>query len=384
MLINTKIFYTTIMLFLLLPFESIFPNNRGYDNRVFNLKGWNVPDTSKMEKISNETKRLLNHLPEIEIENYQANPLDKNNIHHYKILNKKVTEKSVDLREELDTYQEEWVKKLKVFKEKDTQKILCYQYDCLRGDVASEIFIHYLRTIKADRSYHIGGMAGGWVSEYIADLDDDGIFESRFNAFDNEAALHAIIEKKFQRKASLTKREKEINNLKKAWKEYLDYPSGINAQKMFSSIPNDYQLGENKDEKALWEWIWLTLPVLEKNVYAGDRYAIKIAMRFFPLFKKTNLSNLDNILATLAQVNPVLFLEELQSQKKWLTPIQAIDGSVGYEFIGLAQTRYLELQKTLRALNKVKKETLLQIRDQCITYLEIQIKYLQKEFDVKK
>lgn len=376
--------YLTLIFTVLIYGEKL--NTHG---RIFNFKGWNIPDISKMKKTKIETTKILEDLPPILVEEYEyiCNKSKKRNP-FYVIPNKSVMlGKIVDLRDDLTTYKKEWVQGLKIFKTENGKKILCYQYYCIRGANISEILKEYLQSIKEESPLIVGGIAGGAVSEYIADLDNDGVFESKFGAINNEYALDSILRSKFKEYKKRTKLEKNLILLKKAWIRYMDYPSSKNAQKVYSLIPDSRSISnleETEEEKELWNWIWLTLPVLEKEMYAGDRNAVKVAFKLYPIHRGTFSANLDVILAHFARVNPKMFLEELKKHQKLITPKQAIEGSMGLEECGLANVRYLKLQNTLKALKRVKDKSLVNVRDECINYLEKQLEYLKKHYDIKE
>ena len=353
---------------------------------VFNLKGWNIPDISKLKKILVEETKILEDLPRIRIEYYKyVNGDKKNYTKPYVILNKITKDGIVDLREDLSTYQREWVKSLKLFKIENGEKILCYQYECAPATSPSDTIREYLQSIKEQRAVLVGGVFGSVFSVYIADLDNDGIYESKFNAYNNEYALYSILRSKFRKFKRRNKIETILANLKKAWKKYLDFPSTENAKKVYSLIPDSDFIKNQKetnDEKELWNWIWLTLPVLEKEMYAGDRNAVRVAFKLYPICRGTYSTNLDMIIAHFARVNPKMFLEELKKHRKLVTPQQAIEGSWGFEYMGLAKVRYLTLQNTIKALKSVKDSHLNRIRNECINYLEKQKNYLKRHFDI--
>lgn len=53
----------------------------------------------------------------------------------------------------------------------------------------------------------------------------------------------------------------------------------------------------------------------------------------------------------------------------------------GYEYIGLAKVRYLQLKNTYNALFKVNEPHLVETRDACLNYLKTQMDFLRKNYD---
>ena len=87
-------------------------------------------------------------------------------------------------------------------------------------------------------------------------------------------------------------------DFRKAWKIFLSYPSDENARNVYILLPDRKSNSQNQNstkEDEMWEWVWKTLPVLEKEMYAGNRYAVKVAFRLYPFTIKFFTSELDSI-----------------------------------------------------------------------------------------
>jgi hypothetical protein len=357
--------------------------------RVFNLKGWNIPNISKMEKISAENVKIIEYLPKFLVETYRRIKYDKKKKYFsYTIPNKRILDgKRVDLKEDISTYRSDGVMRLKVYKTIDGQRILCYQFLYELSTLPYENLLHNLATRRLKSSEVMGGLLGAASDNYIVDLDGDGIYESSFGAFNNELLFEYILAFKYKKPGLQSAINADILKLKKAWIKYLDYPSQDNAKIVYELIPEAKKVNrrdESKEEKEFWNWVWLTLPVLEKEMSAGERYAVKIAFKLYPIQGGDFSPNIDFIISHFARVNPKMFLEEFKNHRQLITPGHVIDTSISIEKYGMANQRYLILKKTKDALHRVNVPSLLRVKDECIVYLEKQMKYLRDEFDVKK
>lgn len=99
---------------------------------------------------------------------------------------------AVDLNNEV----REWVKVLKIFKVEGEKEIICYQYDCVQGETLSSKEVQKKEVEKKKKGLigmEVEGVAGGWTSCYILDLDGDGIFESLFDRYDKDATPEEIL-----------------------------------------------------------------------------------------------------------------------------------------------------------------------------------------------
>jgi len=391
-------FKVNFIFFLFCLISIIFGIDIKYPDCIYNLTGWNIPDISKLNKVSTEIVAYSKYLPKITVETYKYEYDAENDIIPYMIINKRILNgKKIDLREDLNTYRREWVQALKIFRLIAGKRIVLYQYDYVRGSSASEVFRRHQKSMKEQKKFITGIPGGGWESVFIIDFDNDGIFESKIDAFSIllspekdlkfKYLLNLILKKEDKKKNTKRKILDKFINLKKAWKKYLNCPSSENAKIVYNLLPNrkiKKNKKETKEEIEMWNWIWLTLPVLEKEMYAGDRNAVRVAFKLYPIIGGTYSVNLDVMIAHFARVNPKMFLEELKKHRHLVTPNQAIEGSWGLEYIGRANLRYLKLKNTMNALNTVNDPDLKEIRDECINTLRKKLDYLIQNFDIKE
>jgi hypothetical protein len=384
-----RIITPLFFLLLMIVTNSNYAQTIDLSKRYFNLKGWNVPDISKMKKISTEKVKIIDYMPEFLVETYRKIKYDKKtNPHEYIILNKKILkDKRVDLKEDLSTYQGNYVQDLTVYKTGDGNRVLCYKYTYGTGTQPYQELLQYLSNRRINSWEIMGGSYDSITMVYLADLDGDEIYESLFSAYDNDLQFEFILAFKYRNPGLQANVNLDILKFKKSWIEYMNYPSQENAKIVYNLIPDAKKVNrrvESSDEKEFWNWVWLTLPVLEKEMSAGEPYAVKIAFKLYPIHGGDFSPNLDFALAHFARVNPEMFLEEFKNNRQFITPDQAVDATIHIEKAGMAKQRYLILKKTKERLQKVNNPSLLKVKKECISYLEEEIKYLVDRFDVKK
>ncbi|MCP4149552.1 MAG: hypothetical protein GY757_17535, partial [bacterium] len=244
----------------------------------------------------------------------------------------------------------------------------------------------YLRDFKNGKSPWFGAITGGYTAWYIADFDNDGILESKYNAFgilasDNQSDKLSYFYHLLKSRSKKSAIPPTLRTLIAAWKQFLRYPSKKNIRFLYKNLPINRPDTESPIEKKIWLWIWQSLKTLENEVYAGERDAVRVAFRLLTLAKEAQTPNLDKIITHLIRIHPVIFLEILKEFKKEIKPEYALDDSVGYAFSGLREHRLLKLKKTYDALKGVKKKKLLDIRDYCLDYLSWQIDFIKKNSD---
>jgi hypothetical protein len=190
MKMKNRIKYISVVLFGFIAITA-FCSDPIIEKRIISPLGWNLPDLSYLEKESTEVKEYPGISKKIIVETYEYK--GKKGTTHYYIYNKQILKGGVvDLNNEV----REWVEGLKIFKVEGEKEVICYQYDCVQGETLSSKEVQKKEAEKKKKiliGIEEGGVAGGWTSCYILDLDGDGIFESLFDRYDKDATPEEIL-----------------------------------------------------------------------------------------------------------------------------------------------------------------------------------------------
>ncbi len=155
---------------------------------MYNPQGWNLPKTSDMRFISRQIKHYSGIAPDIEIEEYREN--DRETRDEYFILNNVIKgKKKTDLR----SYIREYPLRLKIFRILGKKEILFYLYDRL----AEYMPRSELETTAKGRAIIANIVPVDWLSSYIVDLNNDGLYETMYDSFfidmDEEKSLIYVL-----------------------------------------------------------------------------------------------------------------------------------------------------------------------------------------------
>lgn len=156
------------------------------------------------------------------------------------------------------------------------------------------------------------------------------------------------------------------------WQAYLDYPSSDNALKVYRLLPSsghiDYTYSQI--ETDVIDSILENIILLERQIYACDTNAIKVAFRLLSISDGAFTEVLCMILGNLIRINPQLFLKELADNPDWMVILGSLVGNFGDEYIDKMRARELEVSDRIKALQSVQDEELLMLREECIKALK--------------
>lgn len=169
-------------------------------------------------------------------------------------------------------------------------------------------------------------------------------------------------------------------NIRKNWDEFIEYPSSENLKKVFLLMPYMSRKKYNPTQRSIMfggsgdavermvKDIWL----LEKEAYSGNKWAVKVLHKLLTLGGRWDRHKLLTILGNLIRINPHLFLEEMSQQ------IDNIDGDdfklilryldVVY-YTDKTKARYREIDLRIKALERVKTDSLKTIKEKCLEVL---------------
>jgi hypothetical protein len=173
-------------------------------------KGWNLPYPSYMErtKIHYDLKNISN----IFVESY----VKRKGYPPYVILNKRIINGTkIDLKEDLSTYQREFVEGMTIFKTEDRKKVVCYRYASLtEGVSALEVVDRLLTEKKLKLIPVIWGNWTGVTIKHVFDCDNDGIFESYLSHSSTYSIEDVLL---FIKNIQCNRIPEDLIELKKAW-----------------------------------------------------------------------------------------------------------------------------------------------------------------------
>lgn len=162
------------------------------------------------------------------------------------------------------------------------------------------------------------------------------------------------------------------HRLDTAWQAYLYYPSCDNALNVYKLLPSsghiDYTYSQI--EKDVMDSILENITLLERQIYASDTNAIKVAFRLLSISDGAFTEVLCMILGNLIRINPQLFLKELADNPDWMVILGSLVGNFGDEYIDKMRARELEVSDRIKALQSVQDEELLMLREECIKALK--------------
>jgi hypothetical protein len=164
------------------------------------------------------------------------------------------------------------------------------------------------------------------------------------------------------------------------WEKYLDLPTPENARKVQSASYSD----SSADHDRLYE----DLDLLEVQMDAGDREAVRLAFRLYSEADGHYAETLDIMLGRLVRINPTLFLEEVQYQhnaprRRWGPPglpprgldgvVSGLLGNYGFPYVDRMRAHVYETERRIAALDSVTDPDLRQLRDSCVEILQYQL-----------
>ncbi len=170
-------------------------------------------------------------------------------------------------------------------------------------------------------------------------------------------------------------RESSFNwkTLKAVAEAYYNNPSTENAHKFYLALPRQFIPVTKYREDGFEPIVDFILEEsnlikLEKQIYASNRNAVKVAFLLFNLADGTSGEILELILGDLIPINPKLYLEELKAHKN--TYFVKNIGPPLQNFGWIDSNEELENRIILRikALESVKDKELIEIRDESSIY----------------
>ncbi len=140
------------------------------------------------------------------------------------------------------------------------------------------------------------------------------------------------------------------------WNTYLNYPSSEDALDVYEVLPTKHvEYNHSSEEKRTLNYIFNELDMLEKQVYSGDRNAVKLAFKLHVIADGAFSQWLDIILGNLIRIYPELFLEELVKYEE-IIRLDSLVGNFGPIYVDKMKAHELESRLRIESLKTVKRE----------------------------
>jgi hypothetical protein len=158
------------------------------------------------------------------------------------------------------------------------------------------------------------------------------------------------------------------------WEEYVNLPRPENALKVQSASYSDSSGGPDR--------LFEDLELLDVQIAAGDREAIRLALRLTSESDGHYAETLGIMLGRLVRINPQLFLEEFQSQRDKIARSEGVLasalGNYGMAYVDRLQAKEYETERRIHALKRVTDPDLRPLRDRCVNILEAHLAQLRR------
>jgi hypothetical protein len=150
------------------------------------------------------------------------------------------------------------------------------------------------------------------------------------------------------------------------WEAYVEYPTPQNAAKVQAATYSDSLTETDSARSAHADRLEHDLDLLEVQVEAGDREAIRLAFRLFPELGGEYAERLDEMVGRLIRINPVVFLQETlrATGGKW-----CLGMNDGDPYVDRPRASEYERLRRIEALKSVTNSELRLVRDKCIAAL---------------
>lgn len=162
----------------------------------------------------------------------------------------------------------------------------------------------------------------------------------------------------------------DMTNLGKVWEAYIAAPGKDTAIKVYESLPGGKENREIELQVDVRDLIMKKLHVLESQIYAGERNALKVAFRMFVIADERMEEDLIKIIGYLLRFNTKLFLQELQEHEDLVPDLNRLVCSFLLSAPGDKAQQNLERNIRLKALGYVEDKQLKSIKKKCIKILK--------------
>jgi hypothetical protein len=162
----------------------------------------------------------------------------------------------------------------------------------------------------------------------------------------------------------------DMANLGSVWDEYIANPGGETALRVYQLLPANRGPRRIQLPAEVKEKIVTKFNVLESQIYAGERNALKLAFRLFTIADNEMRESLVKIIGYLLRFNTRLFLQELQNHLELVPDLEQLLCSFRLSAPGDKAQQKLEKNIRLKALGYIEDKDLKAIKKRCIKILK--------------
>jgi len=160
-------------------------------------------------------------------------------------------------------------------------------------------------------------------------------------------------------------------SLDHAWETYRAKPTAENGKAVADLLPTRAQARNVPAE--LVEKFYSSLAWLQPRILGGDRWATRVAFRLSAVADAGFAEDLDSVLGGMISRQPLLFLEELKRNRRWVPHFADIVLSLDIDTFSQtpAEVQKGELQARLDALQSLDLASidLMDLRSECLSLL---------------
>jgi hypothetical protein len=163
----------------------------------------------------------------------------------------------------------------------------------------------------------------------------------------------------------------DFAGLTKALRAFQETPSSETSASVRALLPREGRIkfDDSAQARAALEALDDVLPVLEAQVGAVDRDAIRLALNLLAVTEAPISESLDGIVGRLITTDAQVFLKELLRWRTQLTPraLGRLVGTLGNEYADQDHAAVCaEIQRRIDALSTVSEAALIEARNECI------------------
>lgn len=162
----------------------------------------------------------------------------------------------------------------------------------------------------------------------------------------------------------------DMNNLGKAWDDYITNPNKDTALKLYEILPPGKGPQEVELQVDVRDKIISKLNVLESQIYSGERNSLKVAFRLFGIADSEMQKSLLKIIGYLLRFDTKLFLEELMIHETLVPDLGLLVCSFQLSSPDDKAQQELERNIRLKSLGYIEDKELKDIKKKCIKILK--------------
>lgn len=160
------------------------------------------------------------------------------------------------------------------------------------------------------------------------------------------------------------------DKLNLAWENFMSSPNEENAMIVSSCLPKNGHVKKENMNLELQETIYQNLPILENEIIKGRQNSMTLGFRLLTISDGAFSEEIYIMLGNSINTHPKLLLSTLQ-QNSDLVSLRHLLCNYGADYWDNKSKTLTETENRIEMLKKVEQENLINIRNQCISELNI-------------